>query len=302
MRASGTRYLYDIGVVSTNEPFRKLFNQGMILANSYRDAAGRYHEPADVHEQAGRYFVDTIEVQRQIEKMSKSRFNVVNPDDIVEEYGADAMRLYEMFMGPLDAAKPWHMGGVSGVRRFLDRTWRIVCSEDDTLHPAVQETTAPTDLLRLRHGAVAAITQDIEALRFNTAIARLMELANALTVAAVRPREIVETFVLLLAPFAPHIAEELWSKLGHRGTLVHVAWPRSDPALAQDERQEYVVQVNGKLRHRFHAAAGLDQAQLVAAAKREPQVAALLDGKTIAKEVAIPGRLVNFVVRDKLET
>jgi len=292
------KVLYDIGVVSTKEPFLKLFNQGMILACSYRDRDGRYHESDQVTEQDGRYFAGGVEVHRQVEKMSKSRFNVVNPDDVVEEYGADSMRLYEMFMGPLDAAKPWQMAGVSGVRRFLDRAWRIVCTESDTLQPAVQEIPAPDGLLRLRHKTVAAVTQDIEALRLNTAIARLMELANALTVAAIRPREVVETFVLLLAPFAPHIAEELWNKLGHQGTLAFTVWPSFDPALAADERQEYVVQVNGKLRHRFQALAGLDAAALVATAKTDPQVVSLLQGKTIVKEIAIPGRLVNFVVRD----
>ena len=294
------KVLYDIGVVSTKEPFRKLFNQGMILAFSYRDAAGRYYERADVDERAGRYYVGMAEVHRQIEKMSKSRLNVVNPDEVVGEYGADAMRLYEMFMGPLDSAKPWQMSGVSGVRRFLDRAWRIVCSEDDTLQPTVQEVPAPDNLLRLHHKTVAAVTQDIEELRFNTAIARLMELANALTVATVRPRETVETFVLLLAPFAPHIAEELWCRLGHQSTLAYVAWPEFDPVLAQGDRQEYVVQVNGKVRHRFQAVAGLGPAALVAAAKADPQVAALLWNKAIEREVVIPGRLVNFVVRDLL--
>jgi leucyl-tRNA synthetase len=292
------KVLYDIGVVSTREPFRKLFNQGMILAFSYRDTLGRYYEPTGVNEQAGRHYVGTTEVNRQIEKMSKSRFNVVNPDDVVEEHGADALRLYEMFMGPLDAAKPWQMTGVSGVRRFLDRAWRIVCSEDDMLQPAVEDVPAPDNLLRLRHKSVAAVTQDIEALRFNTAIARLMELANALTVAPVRPRETVETFVLLLAPFAPHIAEELWSKLGHRSALAYAAWPGVDHALVTDEQQECVVQVNGKVRHRFHTAARLDSPTLVATAKADPQVAALLLGKTIVKEIAIAGRLVNFVVRE----
>ncbi len=230
--------------------------------------------------------------------MSKSRFNVVNPDAVVEEYGANSVRLYEMFMGPLDAAKPWQMNGVSGVRRFLDRAWRIVCDEGDTLHSTVQEVAAPNDLLRLRHKTVNVVTDDIEALRFNTAIARLMEFANALTAAAVRPREIVETFVLLLAPFAPHLAEELWSKLGHRCTLAYAPWPDFDPALAHDESQEYVVQVNGKVRHRFWAKAGLAAQALTTAAKAEPQVIALLDGKTIMKEIAIPGRLANFVIRE----
>jgi leucyl-tRNA synthetase len=292
------KVLYDIGIVSTTEPFLKLFNQGMILAHSYRDDNGGYHEPHRVTEQNGRYSADGVEVQRQVEKMSKSRLNVVNPDELVEEYGADAMRLYEMFMGPLDAAKPWQTAGVIGVRRFLDRTWRIVCSENDTLQPAIQDVPAPSDLLRLRHKTVDAITRDIEALSFNTAIARLMELANALTVAVIRPRGIVETLVLLLAPFAPHIAEELWSKLGNRGTLAYAPWPGFDQALAQDQFQEYVVQVNGKVRHRFHAIAGLDAITLTETAKADPHVVSLLQGKTTLKEIAVPGQLVNFVVRD----
>src|SRR5262249_1090542 len=145
-----------------------------------------------VAERDGRYYAGSTEVTRQVEKMSKSRFNVVNPDDVVEEHGADAVRLYEMFMGPLYAAKPWQTTGVSGVRRFLERAWRIVCGEDDALHSAVQDIEARADLLRLRHRTVSAITEDIEALRFNTAIARLMEFSNALTVAAMRPRELVE--------------------------------------------------------------------------------------------------------------
>jgi leucyl-tRNA synthetase len=291
------KVLYDIGAVSTDEPFRKLFNQGMVLAFSYRDASGRYHEPGEVAERDGRYYAGSAEVSRQVEKMSKSRFNVVNPDDVVTEHGADAVRLYEMFMGPLDAAKPWQMAGVNGVRRFLDRAWRIVCGEDDALHPAVRDVAAPADLLRLRHRTVGAVTEDIEALRFNTAVARLMEMTNGLTAAAVRPREVVEAFVLLLAPFAPHLAEELWGKLGHGSTLAYAPWPRFDPALAQDESQEYVVQLNGKVRHRFRAEAGLSGNALLAAAKDEPQVTALLDGRTVVKEVTIPGRLVNFVLR-----
>jgi leucyl-tRNA synthetase len=241
------KVLYDIGAVSTKEPFRKLFNQGMILAFSYRDESGRYYEPGEVTERDGRHFAGAHELSRQVEKMSKSRFNVVNPDDVVEEYGADSVRLYEMFMGPLDVAKPWQMSGVTGVRRFLNRAWRIVCGEDDALHPLVQEGVAPPPaLLRLPHKTVEAVTEDIEGLRFNTAIARLMEMANALTAAAVRPREVVETFVKLLAPFTPHLAEELWSKLGHEGTLAYAPWPSFDPSSALEESQEYVVQVNGK--------------------------------------------------------
>ena len=291
------KVLYDIGAVSTPEPFQRLFNQGMILAYSYRDAAGRFYEPKDVAERDGSWFSGEHEMTRQVEKMSKSRFNVVNPDEVVDEFGADSMRLYEMFMGPLDVAKPWQMAGVNGVRRFLDRAWRIVCGEDDALHPAVQDAETAPDLLRLRHRTAGVVTDDIANLRFNTAIARLMEMANALTAAAVRPREVVETFVLLLAPFAPHVAEELWGKLGHAGTLAYAPWPTFDPALAAEDTQEYVVQVNGKLRHRFSAGAGLGREALLAAARGERQVAALLAGKTELKAIAVPGKLVNFVVR-----
>ena len=291
------KVLYDIGAVSTKEPFRKLFNQGMILAFSFRDAQGRYYEPSEVTERNGKHYAGSIELSRQVEKMSKSRFNVVNPDDVVEEYGADSMRLYEMFMGPLDIAKPWQMAGVTGVRRFLDRAWRLVCDEHDQLHPLVTDGPIPPELLRMRHKTVAAVTEEIEALRFNTAIARLMEMSNALTASDSRPRELLETFVLLLAPFAPHLAEELWRKLGHSGTLSYVAWPDFDPVLAMDETQEYVVQVNGKVKHRFQAMAGLSAEALIAATKAEPEVAALLHGKTIVREIAIPGRLANFVLR-----
>jgi leucyl-tRNA synthetase len=292
------KVLYDIGVVSTPEPFAKLFNQGMILAFSYRDDAGRYYEPDDVVERDGGHYAGDKVLTRQVEKMSKSRFNVVNPDDVVEQYGADSVRLYEMFMGPLDVAKPWQMSGVTGVRRFLDRAWRIVCGDDDALNPMVRDGQGSTALRRLRHQTVAAVTGDIEAQRFNTAIARLMEMANGLTVASVRPREVVETFVKLLAPFAPHLAEELWSKLGHEGTLAYTSWPSFDPAMTQHDTQEYVVQVNGKVRHRFEGATGLDATALLTAAKTDSAVIALLDGRTVVKEIASPGRLVNFVVEN----
>ena len=291
------KVLYDIGVVSTEEPFQRLFNQGMILAHSYRDAAGRYCAPSSVVEEQGRWFAGPVEVQRAVEKMSKSRLNVVNPDDVVDQFGADALRLYEMFMGPLDAAKPWQTAGVIGVRRFLERAWRIVCDESDGLSSAVQEAAPSPQLLCLRHQTVKTVTADIDAMRFNTGVSRLMELANALTVEAARPREVVETFVLLLAPFAPHIAEELWSKLGHGETLTWVSWPTFDPAMIEMETREYVVQINGKVRHRFEAAADLGEA-LLAAARSEPAVMALLDGRMVVKEVLVPGRLVNFVVAD----
>ncbi len=292
------KVLFDIGVVSTPEPFQRLSNQGMILAHSYRDAAGRYHPPGHVAERDGRFFAGDGEVTRQTEKMSKSRFNVVDPDDVIAEFGADALRLYEMFMGPLEATKPWQTSGVSGVRRFLERAWRIVCDDADHLDATrVRDVGPDGDLLRLMHRTIRHVTEDIEALRFNTAVARLMAFGNALTPLDVRPRAAVEALVLLLSPFAPHVGEELWGKLGHGPTLAYAPWPVFDAALARDEQRAYVVQVNGKLRHRFVAEVGLDAMALISAAKAEADVTTLLDGKTIVKQVAVPGRLVSFVVR-----
>jgi leucyl-tRNA synthetase len=292
------KVLFDIGVVSTKEPFQKLFNQGMILAVSYRDRAGKYYRPDEVIERDGQGFADQNPLTQQIEKMSKSRFNVVNPDEVIDAYGADSMRLYEMFMGPLDVAKPWQMSGVAGVSRFLNRVWRIVMDDADALNAQVCNTDPTPGILRLQHKTVRSVTEDIEALRFNTAIARLMEMSNALLSLDRKPRVVVETFVLLLAPFAPHLAEELWRLLGHERSLAYAQWPSFDPALAGDELREYAVQVNGKLRHKVLADADLSATSLLETIKADPRVTELLLGKHIAKEVAVPGRLVNFVVME----
>jgi leucyl-tRNA synthetase len=292
------KVLYDIGAVSTTEPFQKLFNQGMILAFSYRDASGRYHEPEKIVRAGGKFFAGGVEVEQQIEKMSKSRFNVVNPDDIVNEFGADSMRLYEMFMGPLDVTKPWQTSGVAGVRRFLNRCWRLVCNDRDAADIArmVDESPDP-QLASLLHKTIASVTDDIENLRFNTAIARLMELVNALTPMPQRPRSVLETLVLLLSPFAPHIAEEMWSKLGHTTSLAYERWPVADPTLAKaGEVQEYPVQINGKIRARIAAPSRLERDALLAAVKADAGVQRLLSNVTIVREIIVAGRLVNFVV------
>jgi leucyl-tRNA synthetase len=294
------KVLHDIGVVSTKEPFARLFNQGMILAFSYRDRDGKYYEPEQVTEAHGTFSVGPTEVTRQIEKMSKSSFNVVNPDDIVSEYGADSVRLYEMFMGPLEVTKPWQTSGVAGVRRFLNRFWRLLCDENDEPDKRVVDTAPELQLAVLLHKTIASVTADIEGLRFNTAIAHMMELVNVLTPMEARPRKVLETFVLLLAPFAPHIAEEMWMKLGHPATLAFEPWPIADPDLlnAAIDLQEYPVQINGKLRARVMAAPQLDRDGLIAAVQADPQVQRLLAGLTIVKVVAVPGRLVSFVVRN----
>jgi leucyl-tRNA synthetase len=292
------KVLFDIGVVSTKEPFRKLVNQGMILAFSYRDEAGKYYRPDEVVERGGQWFIGDKPVSQQIEKMSKSKFNVVNPDEVIDVYGADAMRLYEMFMGPLDIAKPWQMTGVAGVSRFLHRVWRLVVNDEGTLSNQICAIEPPQEIARQMHKTIRSVSDDIEALRFNTAISKLMEMSNALISLERAPRSVVEGFVLLLAPFAPHIAEELWSLLGHEESLAHASWPTFDSALAEGEFREYAVQINGKLRHKVIASAGLSAADLARTIRADPRVAELLEGKQIVNEVAVPNRLVNFVVRD----
>jgi leucyl-tRNA synthetase len=292
------KVLYDIGITSTKEPFRKLFNQGMILAFSYRDAAGKYYEPEKVMQREGHHFAGDIAVTQKIEKMSKSRFNVVNPDDIVATYGADSLRLYEMFMGPLEMTKPWQTSAVHGMRHFLERAWRLVCEDDTPNSPRLVDVAPDRRLLRLQHKTVRAVTEGIENLRFNTSIARLMELVNALTPMEKRPRSVVQSLVLLLAPFAPHLCEELWRVLGHGESLAYAPWPIFDPDLGRDEQREYVVQLNGRIRHTIVADAELGTDTLLALVKADRRVKELLAGKQIVKEIAVPGRLVNFVVRE----
>lgn len=292
------KVLFDVGVVSTKEPFQKLFNQGMILAFSYRDRAGKYYRPDEVVEHDGQWFAGQTPVTQQIEKMSKSRFNIVSPDEVVDVYGADAVRLYEMFMGPLDVAKYWQMSGVAGVSRFLHRVWRIVVNDENALSSQVCDIGPSPAIMRLVHKTIRSVTEDIEALRFNTSIAKLMEMSNALLALERKPRSVVETLVLLLTPFAPHLAEELWSILGHEESLAYAPWPSFDPALAEGELREYVVQINGKIRHKVLAEAGLAAAGLLEMVKADPRVSELLQGRHIVREVAVPGRLVNFVVME----
>ncbi len=232
--------------------------------------------------------------------MSKSRGNVINPDKVVAEYGADALRLYEMFMGPLEATKPWSMSGVEGVSRFLARVWRMISDEradDIRLNPAVEDVPPTPEQTRLLHKTIQAVTNDIESLSFNTAISRMMEFVNAVSGQEPRPRALLETFVLLLAPFAPHLAEESWELLGHKKTLAYEPWPTFDAALLVESEVEIAVQINGKVRGKIRIAADADQEAAQTAALAEPRVAENLAGKQIIKAVYVPGRLLSFVVK-----
>jgi leucyl-tRNA synthetase len=258
--------------------------------------------PAEAVIKKGESFVlaadSSIVVESRAHKMSKSRGNVINPDEVVEQYGADSLRLYEMFMGPLEQTKPWSMSGVEGVYRFLGRVWRMVSddrTDDVVLGEAVQDVEPTDDQLRILHKTIKAVTEDIDKLSFNTAISRMMEFTNELSGQDVRPRSILEPFVLLLSPFAPHLAEELWQLLGHEETLAYEPWPKFDESNLVESEIEIPVQIKGKVRGRVKVAPDADQETMIAAAKLV--VADQLAGKEIIKTIAVPGRMVNFVIK-----
>jgi leucyl-tRNA synthetase len=232
--------------------------------------------------------------------MSKSRGNVVNPDRVVEEYGADSLRLYEMFMGPLEDKKPWSMEGVNGVRGFLERVWRMIVNERSEtleLNAAVQDFEPDAEQNRVLHRTIQAITHDIEKLSLNTAIAKMMEFTNFFLKQDRRPRVAMEKLVQILSPFAPHITEELWALLGHTTTLAYEPWPAYDEAAIKEDTIEVPVQVLGKLRSRIRVPAEATVAEIEAAARADVRIEELIAGKTVVKVVVVPGRLVNFVIK-----
>jgi leucyl-tRNA synthetase len=256
------KVLYDIGVVATKEPFQKLFNQGMILGEGN-------------------------------EKMSKSKGNVVNPDDIVESHGADTLRLYEMFMGPLEASIAWSTTGLDGSRRFLDRIWRLFVEENGQLNPKIQDGEEASNLEKVYHQTVKKVTEDYEGIRFNTAISQLMVFINESYKATVLPKSYMEGFVKLIAPIAPHLAEELWEKLGYSGTVSYEAWPAFDESKLVDDEVEIVVQVNGKVKAKLMVANDVTKEALEQIAMEE--IKDQIEGKTVRKVIAVPGKLVNIV-------
>jgi leucyl-tRNA synthetase len=296
------KVLYDCGWVSTKEPFQKLFNQGMILAYSYRDSKGKYYLPSEVDERDDGTAVLKAtgeEVESQIEKMSKSKLNVVNPDDVIAQYGADSMRLYELFMGPLDVQKPWQMKGVEGVYRFLQRTWRLVVDEK-TGELGSRLTDAPSssepDLERTLHKTIKKASSDTETLQMNTGIAQMMIFVNEATTAETLPREIVTTFLRLLSPYAPHLCEELWQRLGEPDLIAHAEWPKYDEMLCIDDTIIVVVQINGKKRDELLVPKDTDRGELERLALASPNALKHMEGRPPKKIVVVPGRLVNIVV------
>ncbi len=296
------KVLYDAGLVSTSEPFSRLFNQGMILAYSYRDRNGKYRDPEAVEwRDGGTFLADADEpLEARVEKMSKSKLNTVNSDDIVERWGADSLRLHELFVGPLDQQKPWQTKDVDGVHRFLQRTWRLIVDErTGELADSVggsAAAAADTELNRLLHKTVRKVGEDIDSLDMNTAISQMMIWVNAATAADRVPREALLNFLRILSPFAPHIAEELWSRLGGEGLICHQEWPVYDEALVVDETINVVVQVMGKKRDVLQVPAEADRATLEQLALASDNARRFMDGKEPRKVIVVPGRLVNIVV------
>ncbi len=229
--------------------------------------------------------------------MSKSRYNVINPDDVVRDYGADSLRLYEMFMGPLDREKAWSEEGIQGVFRFLRRVWTLFVDENGNVSARIVESGGDPAADKALHHAIKHVTADIPNLQFNTAISRLMEFINVAYKAEKLNRTTVETFVLVLSPFAPHIAEELWQRLGHHDTLAYEPWPSYDPELLVEDMIEVPVQVNGKLRSVIQVPADAGKDDLLVAAKSDAKITPHLDGKSIVKEIVVPGKLINLVVK-----
>jgi leucyl-tRNA synthetase len=290
------KVLYDLGYLSSHEPFRRLFNQGYIQAYAYTDSRGVYVPAAEVVERDGRYFYRDIEVKREYGKMGKSLRNVVTPDEMCATYGADTFRVYEMSMGPLDVSRPWETRAVVGAYRFLQRVWRLVVDEQ-TGQTRVVDTPADDETRRLLHRVIAGVREDMESLRFNTAVAKLIELTNRATAVASRdgaPREVVEPLVLMLAPIAPHIAEELWQRLGHEGSLAYADFPEADPAWLVAETVTYPIQVGGKVRARIEVAADASEDEVRAAALAA--VAEHTGGAEPRKVIVVPGRMVSVVI------
>lgn len=296
------KVLYDLGHVSSREPYRRLVNQGYIQAFAYTDARGSYVPAEDVVERDGRFVYagpgGEIEVFQEFGKIGKSLKNSISPDEICDEYGADTLRVYEMSMGPLEASRPWATKDVVGAHRFLQRVWRLVVDEGTGASRVADTAELDTATLRVLHRTIAGVSEDYAALRNNTAAAKLIEYTNHLTKEhrdAV-PREAVEPLVLMLAPLAPHLAEELWSRLGHSASLAHGPFPQADPAYLVEDTVEYPVQVNGKVRGRVVVAAAADAGSLEAAALADEKVQAFLAGATPRKVIVVPGRLVNLVI------
>jgi leucyl-tRNA synthetase len=288
------KVLFDLGHVSSREPFHKLFNQGMIQGQVYRDERGFPVPAAEVEERDGAWYYQGEQVSREIGKIGKSLKNVVAPEEVTSEYSVDTLRLYEMAMGPLDVSRPWDTRAVVGSFRFLQRLWRTIVDEE-TGAVVVTDEEPDEATLRVLSKAIDGIRKDMAGLRFNTAVAKATELNNHLVKRGSTPRVVAEQAVLLVAPLAPHIAEELWAKLGHQTSLLHQPLPEADPAYLVDETVTCVVQVKGKVKARLEVPPAIAEAELEALALAAPGVVAAIDGAEVRKVIVRAPKLVNIV-------
>ena len=286
------KVLFDCGLVSTIEPFKTLRNQGLIMARSYQKNTGGYVEPEEVVEKGGKYYHKQTgeELKSQVEKMSKSKLNGVTPDDVIEEFGADSLRLYEMFMGPLEKEKVWNTDAVTGCRRFLSRFYDLAVSDKVTDEDSEEG-------LKLGHRLVHAVTHDVEAMQFNTAIAKMMEFINEFSKLPAYPRSVLRMATQALMPFAPHMAEDVWNILGFKESLSFVPYPKVDEKYLEDATITYVVQVNGKLRGRFELPKNLTQDEILDAARKHHIISKMLDGAEVHKVIFVPNKLLNLVLK-----
>lgn len=288
------KVLYDLGLVSTPEPFARLVNQGMITSFAYQKP-NKSLVPADqVVEKEPGVFVDKESgevLERVVAKMSKSLKNVINPDEVIAQYGADTMRMYEMFMGPLQVSKPWSTTGIAGVWRFIDRLWRLADEKPLT------EDKAPIEILRSLNKTIKKVTEDTATLNFNTAISQMMVYINDISKLDKLPREAWEPMILMLSPYAPHLAEELWAKAGHKPSVANVSWPKYKEELTVDSEVQIVCQINGKVRAKLMMSKDASKEEIIAAAKANENVKKYLEGATIVKDIVVPGKLVSFVVK-----
>ena len=292
------KVLYDLGHVSSKEPYRRLYNQGYIQAYAYTDSRGVYVPAEEVEERDGEFFYHGDKVNREYGKMGKSLKNAVAPDDIAENFGADTLRVYEMSMGPLADSRPWATKDVVGAQRFLQRLWRLVVNENSGEVAVVDAELGKKDLQQL-HRTIAGVRDDYENLRVNTVVAKLIEYVNYLTknYPDGAPRAAVEPIAVMVAPVAPHIAEELWTRLGHEGTITFVPFPSFDEKYLVDDEIELPVQVNGKVKSRVQVAADVSQDDVVAAALADEKVLAAIGEKSVVKKIVVPGRMINLVVK-----
>jgi leucyl-tRNA synthetase len=293
------KVLHDLGYVTSREPYRRLVNQGYIQAFAYTDSRGAYVPAAEVIERDGTFVLPgpdgEIEVFQEFGKIGKSLKNSISPDEICDSYGADTLRVYEMSMGPLEASRPWATKDVVGAHRFLQRVWRLVVDEN-TGASRVSEDTLDDETVRVLHRTIAGVRDDYTNLRNNTAAAKLIEYTNHLTKVGVTARSALEPLVLMVAPLAPHLAEELWRRLGHDGSLAHGPVPQAEERYLAADTVEYPVQVNGKVRGHVTVAADAGKDDLEQAALADEKVQAFLAGATPKKVIVVPGRLVNVVI------